>query len=139
MLRRGAARDELAVGWRAALAFGERRQDALGAGRRNDSPLRKRVPIDSLPSVEPDRMRRAQAFELGRLLTAWGTVIAFLAFGGAWLADLDPALKAAVLFVWVFSIIMWCVFGVVRHADALAELLGEPLGTRSEEHTSELQ
>jgi Ca2+:H+ antiporter len=129
MLKRGAARDELAVGWRAALAFGERRQDALGAGRRNDSPLRKRVLIDILPSVEPDRMRRAQAFELGRLLTAWGTMVAFLAFGGAWLADLDPALKAAALFVWVFSIIMWCVFGVVRHADALAELLGEPLGT----------
>ena len=33
------------------------------------------------------------------------------------------------LFFWLFAIILWCAFGVVREADHLAELLGEPFGT----------
>ncbi len=33
------------------------------------------------------------------------------------------------LFVWLLTAIACCIFGVVRHADALAELLGEPFGT----------
>ena len=33
------------------------------------------------------------------------------------------------LFFWLFGTMLWCAFGVVRHADCLAELLGEPYGT----------
>jgi Ca2+:H+ antiporter len=33
------------------------------------------------------------------------------------------------LFVLLLSVIAWCAFGVVGHAEHLAELLGEPLGT----------
>jgi len=33
------------------------------------------------------------------------------------------------LFVWLFGTMMWCAFGVVRHAEAVAERLGEPYGT----------
>jgi len=33
------------------------------------------------------------------------------------------------LFVWLFGMMMWCAFGVVRHAEAVAERLGEPYGT----------
>jgi hypothetical protein len=33
------------------------------------------------------------------------------------------------MFAWLFGVMIWCAFGVVRHADALAELLGEPYGT----------
>jgi Ca2+:H+ antiporter len=33
------------------------------------------------------------------------------------------------LFLWLFGTMMWCAFGVVRHADAVAERLGEPYGT----------
>jgi Ca2+:H+ antiporter len=33
------------------------------------------------------------------------------------------------VFVWLFAVIMWCAFGVVRHADAVAWHLGEPYGT----------
>jgi Ca2+:H+ antiporter len=33
------------------------------------------------------------------------------------------------MFVWLFGTMIWCAFGVVRHAEALAELLGEPYGT----------
>ncbi|MBA2491750.1 MAG: calcium:proton antiporter [Gammaproteobacteria bacterium] len=64
-----------------------------------------------------------------RLLVAWGTVIAFFAFGTELLADLESPLKSTVLFIWLFAVIGWCAFGVVEHAEHLAELLGEPLGT----------
>jgi Ca2+:H+ antiporter len=67
--------------------------------------------------------------ELARLLIAWGTVIVFLIFGDVWLADLESAIKSVALFVWLFTVIAWCAFGVVEHAEHLAELLGEPLGT----------
>jgi Ca2+:H+ antiporter len=30
------------------------------------------------------------------------------------------------MFAWLFGTMIWCAFGVVRHAEALAELLGEP-------------
>jgi Ca2+:H+ antiporter len=37
--------------------------------------------------------------------------------------------KTVVLFLLVFGVMLWCAFGVVRHADCLAALLGEPYGT----------
>jgi Ca2+:H+ antiporter len=33
------------------------------------------------------------------------------------------------MFAWLFGVMIWCAFGVVRHADGLAEILGEPYGT----------
>lgn len=36
---------------------------------------------------------------------------------------------AAVFAIWLFTVALWAAFGVVRHADALAVKLGEPLGT----------
>lgn len=44
----------------------------------------------------------------------------FFAFGKAWLADLGNPWWAAGLFGWLFVVILWLAFGVVRHADALA-------------------
>lgn len=56
--------------------------------------------------------------------------LAVFQFGGdSWLADLSNPLVAAVLFAWLFVAMLWAAFGVVRHADALADLLGEPYGT----------
>ena len=49
--------------------------------------------------------------------------------GQDWLYGLDDTLKLAVLFVWIFGVMLWCAFAAVRHADCLAELLGEPYGT----------
>jgi Ca2+:H+ antiporter len=57
------------------------------------------------------------------------TTLLFLAFGDRWLADLSSLLWYGLLFVWLFVVIAWLAFGVVRHADALAILLGEPYGT----------
>jgi Ca2+:H+ antiporter len=66
---------------------------------------------------------------LARMLIAWGTVIVFSLFGASLLADFDSASKSIALFIWLFAVIAWCAFGVVEHAEHLAELLGEPLGT----------
>jgi Ca2+:H+ antiporter len=57
------------------------------------------------------------------------TTVLFVVYAGAWLADLSNPFKAVALFAWIFAVMLWCAFGVVRHADCLAELLGEPYGT----------
>ncbi len=66
---------------------------------------------------------------VGRLAIAWLTVALFFLFGNRWLPDLSSTVRAALLFLWLFAVILWCAFGVVREADHLAEILGEPLGT----------
>ena len=53
----------------------------------------------------------------------------FSLFANRWLPDLSSTVRAALLFLWLFAVILWCAFGVVREADHLAEILGEPLGT----------
>jgi Ca2+:H+ antiporter len=64
-----------------------------------------------------------------RLAVGWGSVVALSVFGGAWLADLGSIAKFGGFFIWIVAVIVWCSFGVVAHADHLAEKLGEPLGT----------
>ena len=66
---------------------------------------------------------------IGRLAVAWTTVALFFLFGDAWLADLASGLRAALFFLWLFIIILWCAFGVVEQADHLADMLGDPLGS----------
>jgi Ca2+:H+ antiporter len=65
----------------------------------------------------------------GAFLFGAATTAAFYAFGEALVGGLGADVKTAALFVWVFGAMLWCAFGVVRHADSLAELLGEPYGT----------
>ncbi len=60
---------------------------------------------------------------------AWSTVVLFFLFGSHWLADFRSVPWSALLFLWLFGVILWCAFGVVREAEHLAGLLGEPLGT----------
>lgn len=66
---------------------------------------------------------------VARPLIGWLTVALFLLFGTAWTAQLGNALVMLALFVWLFVVIIWVAFGVVHEAEALAEMLGEPLGT----------
>jgi Ca2+:H+ antiporter len=69
-------------------------------------------------------IRSESAFFIGAIC------VAVFQFGGdAWLVGLNNPLLAAIIFVWLFAVVLWASFGVVRHADALAELLGEPFGT----------
>ena len=57
------------------------------------------------------------------------STIIFATIGQSWLANLDQVHIGLPLFIWLFGVMVWCSFSVVRHADALAELLGEPYGT----------
>jgi hypothetical protein len=51
---------------------------------------------------------------IGRLAIAWSTVALFFLFGGRWLADLSPAPRAALLFLWVFAVILGVRLGSSR-------------------------
>src|SRR5947209_6055553 len=57
------------------------------------------------------------------------TAALFFLFGRGWLADLSNPWWFAFLLAWLFGVILAAAFAVVRHAEALAERLGEPLGT----------
>jgi Ca2+:H+ antiporter len=65
------------------------------------------------------------------LLASVLTTALFLAFGSDWLANLNLSnlLWFAFMLSWLFGIILLSCFAVVRHAEALAVKLGEPLGT----------
>jgi Ca2+:H+ antiporter len=62
-------------------------------------------------------------------LSAAASAAVIYAVGDRWFSDVSHPLLLAALFVWVFGVIAWASFGAVRHADSLAELLGEPYGT----------
>jgi Ca2+:H+ antiporter len=72
----------------------------------------------------PGAFRSEAALWAGLVTTAL-----FLTLGDAWLADLSGPLHYSLLFGWLFVIMLWLAFNVVRHADSLAVLLGEPYGT----------
>lgn len=57
------------------------------------------------------------------------TVILFMTMGKSMLSDLSNPLSTSLYFIWLFSIMLWASFNVVRHADMLAIKLGEPYGT----------
>ncbi len=60
----------------------------------------------------------------------WITGVLFLLFGKDWFAAAtDRPSLTLLLFGWLFVAILWGAFGVVRHAEHLAEKLGEPYGT----------
>ncbi|HEX9455240.1 MAG TPA: calcium:proton antiporter [Candidatus Binatia bacterium] len=57
------------------------------------------------------------------------TAVLFHLFGDRWLADLSSASWYFLMFFWLFGVILFSAFAVVRHAELLARQLGEPLGT----------
>ena len=57
------------------------------------------------------------------------TVFIFMNYGKAMLAELSDPVSTTLYFVWLFTIMLWTSFNVVRHADMLAIRLGEPYGT----------
>ncbi|MEI9900312.1 MAG: hypothetical protein WDN31_09510 [Hyphomicrobium sp.] len=78
--------------------------------------------------AKPQGWERSLRREIPFLFGA-ATLVLFLDYGHVWLADPTQLAERGVLFVWLLAAIAGCIFGVVRHADALADLLGEPLGT----------
>lgn len=73
----------------------------------------------------PDLLARREA----SLLVGIVSVAIFTVFGGGWLGDLGNPGWASFMFAWLFTVMLWSSFGVVRHADGLAVRLGEPFGT----------
>jgi Ca2+:H+ antiporter len=57
------------------------------------------------------------------------TTALFLAFGRAWLADLTSTGWFTLMLLWLVGTILVSAVAVVRHAEGLAERVGEPLGT----------
>ncbi|MGE9289433.1 MAG: calcium:proton antiporter [Puniceicoccales bacterium] len=57
------------------------------------------------------------------------TTLILFTVGSGWVKYLDSGFAAAGLFLWLFAVMLWLSFGVVRHAECLAIKLGEPFGT----------
>lgn len=53
----------------------------------------------------------------------------FFTVGKTWTEDFSHPAFTLVVFFWLLAVMIWCAFGVVRHAEILAEYLGEPYGT----------
>ena len=63
------------------------------------------------------------------VLVGAATTAIFFTVGKDWADTFGQPAFTVGIFVWLFAAMMWCAFGVVRHAEALAEYLGEPYGT----------
>lgn len=57
------------------------------------------------------------------------TVVVMTLFYDSLFGNLHNYPLMALLFVWLFGVMIWCAFGVLSHAETLAVLLGEPAGT----------
>lgn len=80
-------------------------------------------------AVEDEKIGPIQWIRSESALVVTGVAaISFMAFGDAWMGSLTPV-GLAWLTALLFGVILAAVFGVVRHADALAIQLGEPYGT----------
>lgn len=63
------------------------------------------------------------------LMLSLVTTVLFFLFGEGWVSDLSNSAWFAFISIWLFTVILLSAFAIVRHAESLAELLGEPLGT----------
>src|SRR5881392_2662089 len=63
------------------------------------------------------------------LLIGLGTAAIFLGTGARLVEAVGHPLLLALVFLWLFAVILWSAICVVRHADCLAIKLGEPYGT----------
>src|SRR6185503_15312652 len=65
----------------------------------------------------------------GALVPVLATAAVFLVLGQRWLVILPDVTLSSFVFTWLFGMIVVGSMSVVRHADHLAEMLGEPYGT----------
>lgn len=67
-------------------------------------------------------------FEANVLVSTLSVVVLYT-FGDGWIGANASGMALVAGFAWLFFVMMWSSFAAVGHADALAERLGEPLGT----------
>lgn len=63
------------------------------------------------------------------LLLSMLSMVLFANYGNVWLSSLYDPLWFAGMLGWLLTVILMSAFAIVRHAESLAELLGEPFGT----------
>lgn len=63
------------------------------------------------------------------LVANFATTALFLLFGASLLSDFSNPVWLTFVLVWLFGVILLSAFRVVHHAESLAVILGEPLGT----------
>ncbi len=63
------------------------------------------------------------------LFLGLGSASFFLFASKEFLEAIDHPLLLALIFAWLFVVVLWCAISVVRHADMLAVKCGEPYGT----------
>jgi Ca2+:H+ antiporter len=63
------------------------------------------------------------------LALVYVTAVLFFAYGKSWLADLSSTGWFLLMFGWLFCVIVLSAAAIVRHAENLAHLMGEPFGT----------
>ncbi|KQV81488.1 calcium:proton antiporter [Rhizobium sp. Root1220] len=81
-------------------------------------------------SVTPPRPGASRLVRRERFLgVSIITSIAFLIYGDVLLGQFAHPFWLALIFVWLFSVVLGSALSVVRHAEHLAERLGEPYGT----------
>jgi len=81
------------------------------------------------PAAKRERPLRRFVRDEWFLAVSLGTV-AFFAIGGEALQSrLDSPVEFLIVFVWLFGTVLGSALCVARHADKVAELLGEPYGT----------
>ena len=68
-------------------------------------------------------------FQEWPLLVSYGTMILFLLYSNIWMAEVPELVIRAFFIVWILTAILFSSFSIVRHADVIADELGEPYGT----------
>jgi Ca2+:H+ antiporter len=99
---------------------------ALGPGR-DGSLMNQRETFE--PALPATRGARTLLKEIAPTAAAVVSILIAHFFGGSLFSDLHNYPLTILLFLWLFGTMMWCAFSVVRHAEAVAEKLGEPYGT----------
>jgi Ca2+:H+ antiporter len=86
-----------------------------------------------LDNTRPAQSRRGAALSLLQkewlLPVSMATSFAFFRWGDSIFASLEHPAGRVIVFLWLFGIILGSALTVVRHAETLAERLGEPYGT----------
>lgn len=86
--------------------------------------------MNAIRKIGARKIRASEVFVKELQFWAGAVTVALVTFFGAsWLADLSNPAWYAFLMAWLFSVMAWLSFGVVRHAECLAVIFGEPYGT----------
>lgn len=78
--------------------------------------------------TEHERNDKSKLRQFGPLAAASLTLVALFMSGTA-LREIDSLGVSLLVSLWLFVVILWGAIGVMLHAEAIAEVLGEPLGT----------